>query len=57
MLGHDWKGEQEGSGKRPDLIRNMHQYPHCSTMLQSRSCDVESIVVNLQLNKAKSLSQ
>ena len=35
----------------------MQQYPHGSTMLQSRSCDVESIVVHLRLNKAESLSQ
>jgi len=53
MLGHGWRGEQEGSVKRPDSMRNMQQYTHGSTRLWGRSCDVESVVVHLQLNEAE----
>jgi len=46
-------GEQEGLVKRPGLMRNMQQYTHGSTTLRSRSCDVESVVVHLQLDEAE----
>jgi hypothetical protein len=39
--------------KRPGSIRNMQQYTQGSTRLWSRSCDVESVVVHLQLNEAE----
>ena len=53
MLGHDWRGEQEGSVKQPDSMRNMQQYTKGSMRLRNRSCDVGSMVVRLQLNKAE----